>query len=838
MAFQFVTVSCRCSGPAARFWHTLHRNFLKTGSSPLASDLQFTPTVIASSQPASLLDGLLRQITATLIPASVRKEARAPGDPSETSETTPFPMLLQGLVQEHSPQVAAHAESGTVCQGPGEAPAVAGPDEDIPAPLFGAVSVLSTIRVDTQAAIPPVATADATPLSSTAPPRDSESIHGTNGQAIVPAPETRSGSPALSISITTPVPKGVSPQLPSRNDAGAMQMPGPAVLRTDESLDSQAVPTDDAQVSDPAAIETAAEGDVPANADRSERSRNESKQDRAVETAAVAKGKVGSRALRPVLLHAQSISGVSKKVTPQNGRISLPISHSAPEQKIHARTDTREISGKPGGQPPLASPDPSTATNESSARAIVQPTNLQPPFEARDPISAGATRSNLVDRSRDGKQSELAWVRPARHSLPVQTSAGLAGGQAKVRPVNVPAVPGPTPPANTRQGRFESSQCVDKSAVLSAELMLPMQGPVPSTATPGVRPKSSIRSMPTGDAGEKPTETARPTDDPGTRPDRAPDSPIFSPDTSGPTSGQFWRGAMAAQSRDSDALAELAFHGNLVPVAEKVEPTGKDRPALRPEFLDRVSQLSSSSDGSLDAGDTPVRAVSAAQFHTNARDSQSANGNPEPDFNPEPDANPVPDRKKANSRNSVAQPDIPESRNLPYEPRAPQPSISPDSSPAKAVAAPVARAATVLEPELPKSAAPTRDIKLEVSSGDQRVELHVVDQGGDVHVAVRTPDSHLAGELRENLPTLSSRLEQTGLRPEEWHTTTPANTEWHRQVEHTAGSASYDPNGQQFGHQGRGRQDDPEQRQPKRPEQASDPNEKGREFAWFMPSPI
>jgi hypothetical protein len=104
-----------------------------------------------------------------------------------------------------------------------------------------------------------------------------------------------------------------------------------------------------------------------------------------------------------------------------------------------------------------------------------------------------------------------------------------------------------------------------------------------------------------------------------------------------------------------------------------------------------------------------------------------------------------------------------------------------------------------------------------------------------VHVAVRTPDTHLAGELRENLPDLSSRLAQTGLRPEEWHTTTPVGGERHRQTEHSAGTSANDPNKQsrQNDHE---RQGEPDPRQPKAFEEQPNRKEKGKEFQWFMSS--
>ena len=113
--------------------------------------------------------------------------------------------------------------------------------------------------------------------------------------------------------------------------------------------------------------------------------------------------------------------------------------------------------------------------------------------------------------------------------------------------------------------------------------------------------------------------------------------------------------------------------------------------------------------------------------------------------------------------------------------------------------------------------------------------MHLVERGGDVHVSVRTPDTHLAGELRENLPDLSSRLEQTGFQAEEWRATTPANSEWHRQAQHSTGSSTNNSNGQPGEHP-RERQGDPQQRNPNVFQEQPNRKEKGKEFAWFMSS--
>ena len=137
-------------------------------------------------------------------------------------------------------------------------------------------------------------------------------------------------------------------------------------------------------------------------------------------------------------------------------------------------------------------------------------------------------------------------------------------------------------------------------------------------------------------------------------------------------------------------------------------------------------------------------------------------------------------------------------------------------------------------PELPvqaKSAAPAHDIKLELSGGDRRVELRVTERAGEVRVAVRTPDPQLAGSLRENLPTLSSKLNDSGFRAEIWHPAAAA-TGWRHAAETGHGSLAQDSNSHQ---QGEGRQSgggDP--RKSKTPEEQTDRKKKGNDFAWLM----
>ena len=143
-------------------------------------------------------------------------------------------------------------------------------------------------------------------------------------------------------------------------------------------------------------------------------------------------------------------------------------------------------------------------------------------------------------------------------------------------------------------------------------------------------------------------------------------------------------------------------------------------------------------------------------------------------------------------------------------------------------------AAQPAEPPVSPKTSSTHDIRLELSgSGERRVEVRVTERAGEVRVAVRTPDQQLAGSLRENLPTLSSKLNDSGFRAEAWH---PASTggEWRRSAETNHGSLAHHSD-QQSGQQGGGnrpRQDDA--RRAKTPEQPIEGKKKGNDFAWLI----
>jgi len=163
----------------------------------------------------------------------------------------------------------------------------------------------------------------------------------------------------------------------------------------------------------------------------------------------------------------------------------------------------------------------------------------------------------------------------------------------------------------------------------------------------------------------------------------------------------------------------------------------------------------------------------------------------------------------------------------------PQPASASTAQP-RELAAPPHAAATepAAVPEVPKASA--HDIKLELSGqGDQRVEVRVSERAGDVRVDVRTPDAGLAGDLREDLPALATKLEQTGFRTEAWH---PAGAgERQRTAEASPGSPSQDSE-----HSGRNsgqKQRDEQQQSKPKPQQDQTPTQNvGKDFAWLFSS--
>jgi hypothetical protein len=191
------------------------------------------------------------------------------------------------------------------------------------------------------------------------------------------------------------------------------------------------------------------------------------------------------------------------------------------------------------------------------------------------------------------------------------------------------------------------------------------------------------------------------------------------------------------------------------------------------------------------------------------------------------------------AREPVRKPEVstaaaPEPAVTAHPPTTPQPPAAGDAKPRESAPAsppPAAASEPATAPEAPRPAA-AHDIKLQVAGqGDQRVEVRVSERAGDMRVEVRTPDSGLAGDLREDLPALASKLEHTGFRAETWH---PAGTAEQPRTAAAAPGAASQNSERQPGQNGGQRQRDPQP--PKAQESDTPSQEAGKDFAWLFSS--
>jgi len=281
--------------------------------------------------------------------------------------------------------------------------------------------------------------------------------------------------------------------------------------------------------------------------------------------------------------------------------------------------------------------------------------------------------------------------------------------------------------------------------------------------------------------------------------------------------------------------SQLAFTGRLAPVAADVEtpspiPIGPQGPGER-ETRCGAGTSSQSVEPNAAAGASPVSPAGAADGEgadtpdTGSRDPSASDAPSHRGTDPtglnrsrEPES-PAGSAGEASPRAGAANPAV---ANLSPEAQRSQSAGEAHGQPA------AARLAREPEPAGPQKVA--RDITLELDSGSQRAAVRLVERGGEVHVAVRTPDAGLAADLRQGLPSLAAKLEQTGFRTETWH---PGTAPRHP-AEAAAGGAQQDRNDQNG--QGSSRERREGQPQPGEPGQRPQPKKEGKNFAWFMSS--
>ncbi len=132
----------------------------------------------------------------------------------------------------------------------------------------------------------------------------------------------------------------------------------------------------------------------------------------------------------------------------------------------------------------------------------------------------------------------------------------------------------------------------------------------------------------------------------------------------------------------------------------------------------------------------------------------------------------------------------------------------------------------------PAAGGAARQIQLELHDDGSRVNVRLVERAGSVQVDVRTPDSHLAGALRDDLPSLTARLEQSGLRAEAWHDAPAVTAARIRTAEPVANAGSASSQNQS---RREGGDRDPRDGQPREKRQ-NQPQPESKEFSWHFTS--
>jgi hypothetical protein len=232
--------------------------------------------------------------------------------------------------------------------------------------------------------------------------------------------------------------------------------------------------------------------------------------------------------------------------------------------------------------------------------------------------------------------------------------------------------------------------------------------------------------------------------------------------------------------------------------------------------------------------------VATKPAHADAKVSATAAGAPAP----EPQRRTEPHPQEESKPRAIRAPEETEilgevPREQPATNTPPPRDLPAQEAPERADAAPKADApkpavhTAAAPPDTPKASPIARDIRLEVAGADRKVELRVIERAGEVQVAVRTPDERLAGTLREQLPLLSSRLEQSGFRADQWRTADAGGAERRLDVQSSAESSGRAPEHRGGNEQQRQQQ---EERRPLPADERRKPQEKGTAFEWLMQS--
>lgn len=460
--------------------------------------------------------------------------------------------------------------------------------------------------------------------------------------------------------------------------------------------------------------------------------------------------------------------------------------------------------------PVREAPPPATAApGETVAPAA-------PPPDSEVPGTEAVPAAGIAAESVPAAAGSTMTGRPFREALGPSPRMGASAAPREddaAKPAAVPAPrqrQDPAQPADTPVGQSE-----DTRATIAPEIQLPAAAPVREAKKieiPATRPfpeRHAMRgSTSAEDRRERRTRTAEP---PRERTDMTPredverlgitvadaDRPEVAPER--------WKPASVLEATTIDEMTQAPS-----PEAPRDAETHTSKARLA--FGGRLTSAES----------TPERAVAAG-----ARTSEDG-------MDGEEEA-PEPPPKTRNYRpaGDVAQPQQGEhdaaTAAQQLSPRAPGPRAEPEAE--KAPEAARGQRAAELD-EKPITPPVARDIRVEVAGGEQKVELRLVERAGQVQFAVRTTDNGLAGSLREHLPSLSARLEQSGFHTDHWHV---AEAGGERRLDVSSSTESSWRGADQ---ESRGREQSDERRQQQQQPHADrrQSQQKGRPFEWLMQS--
>ena len=528
-----------------------------------------------------------------------------------------------------------------------------------------------------------------------------------------------------------------------------------------------------------------------------------------------------------------------------------PVAAKAASEKDHV---AREASG-PGAETEKDDQAASTATHvqQEEAEVTTAPTldpepkaNFAVPHQRRSTGSSSPSRKQQggtapVGETALGKKAEKAEIsamagrpekstesrrtgKPEKAETPEQADRTKEPGQdadpvsasAAQSPAPIPPVP-ETAPAQTA---MPAAPADDPTASRSAEASSTTE--LPLSQTNEGKPAAGRSSAP---RHSSPDAAA-----PVSRRQAAPQEPADAAGTSGESTVRTIDEHIAATIRAGAAVSAasasiVAFRARLVPLETEEKPVPPSKPL--PASPAPAAQPSADSPRETSHRDATATSSQEASAPTQAQSKQEDRDS---------------DRQSSQQQPQPRQPAAIDTQQTATQQPAQSVAVSPTtprlaSTAARADADPAPQPATPAHVTEAKPAA-VRDLRLEVSGADQRVEVRLTERAGEVRVAVRTPDARLAADLRENLPTLSSRLEQTGFRAEGLlHDSASASGIERRDLQQTGsgGSGEGEQGGRNQGEQQRGQQQQQQHPQRQRtPEEISESKTKRKDFAWFL----